>query len=148
MIIKPPKNPVTIAINGFLIDNYLRDFFEKNLPAYSFQITSGYRDEQKNAEVGGVQDSTHLYNLGRDYVITRAGVVLNDSQMEKLFKEFILPQWEGFTKYYRRSGGASTGHIHGNLDRDLNNYTKFAGIAAIGAAVAFGIKKFIKKRGE
>jgi len=141
MIKMIPKNPVTLAINGFLMDNYLRDFAEKNLPAYGYEITSAYRDEEKNREVGGVENSAHLYNLARDIVLTKNGIALNSAQLKQVYDQFIKPSWEGYSKLYHS-------HIHLNMDRELSEYTRFAGYAATAFIAAFGIKKFIKKYKE
>ena len=63
------KNPIVIAINGWLIENYLKKFNENYLPNFEIVETSGFRTEEKNRNIGGAKDSAHVYNLARDYVL-------------------------------------------------------------------------------
>lgn len=145
-LLKPPKNPVTLAINGWLIENYLDNFFKINLPAYEPIYTSEYRTPGHNKDVGGGPDSTHVYNLGRDFALKRKadGIILSDAQAENVFNDYFKT-WEGFAKFYPTGPGENSHHIHAHIDRDITTYTKYVGIAAIAAGAAWAFNKYKTK---
>jgi hypothetical protein len=146
-----PKNPVTLTINGWITDQYLRSFFNRFLPEYDYVITSGQRtqDEQQDMIKRGLkpsQYSSHLYNLARDFVITRAGKVLPDLEMAKIWREKILPYWEGYTYFSDKTPETNTGWVHANIERDYTKITRILGIGASLAAAIWTGKKIFKKR--
>lgn len=149
--IKPPKNPITLALNGWLTDNYIKSFFNEYLPNYEPVFTSGYRTEEHNRDIGGAADSSHLYNLGKDFALKNkaTGVILNDTQAKKVYNE-AFPYWEGYAKFYPTAPGGNSHHIHANLDREITNYTKYIGIAVMAAGAVYVFNKykgqFTKKR--
>lgn len=140
-MIQVPKNPITIKINGWLIEYYLRSFASKYLPEYDLQITSGYRSPGEQAALrekgfSAAVDSAHLYNLARDFVILKDGKILSDTEMEKVFKD-RFPYWEGYSYFNPKTALTSTGWIHANIERELTRYTMYLGIA--GSAVLAGV---------
>lgn len=142
-----PKNPITIKINGWLTDNFLKSFMEKNLPAFDYKVTSGYRSLAKNAELkkagyNPAADSAHLYNLARDVVLyDKNGKILSDEQMKKVWNQFISPTWEGYTYFSPKTSNTKTGWIHLNLDRAITEKTQLLGLAAMAIAVGLSYKK-------
>lgn len=142
-----PKNPITIKINGWLTDNYVKSFIEKNLPAFDYKITSGYRSAAKNAELkkagyNPAADSAHLYNLARDIVLyDKTGKQLSDDQLKKVWTQFISPNWEGYTYFNPKTAATSSGWIHLNIDRAISEKTKLIGMAAMAVAVGLSYKK-------
>ena len=146
-----PKNPITIGINKSLLDKALKTLNETYLPNFDIVVTSQYRDKRKNKDVGGAEDSSHMYGLAADYVLKNrtTGVMLNDSQMERVFNEFIKPNWPGYTYFSPTQPHTKTGWIHGNLDRDISKYAGWAAAAGIIAGGAFlftRLKQQFKKK--
>lgn len=145
-----PKNPITLTINGWLMDNYLKYFFKTFLPEYEFIVTSGYRSEDKQKEMkesglNPAEFSAHLYNFARDYVITKNGRMLTDIEMNHLFQSRIKPNWEGYTYFAFKTKNTNTGWIHGNIVRDHTKITGMIGLlAGIGGALYTGKKIYNK----
>ena len=54
--------------------------------------------------------------------------------MERVFNDYILPNWEGYTYFSPKQEHTNTGWIHGNIDRKINKTTKLFGYAATAAA--------------
>lgn len=142
----PPISPTTIAANGKMVDNYLSSFLSQNLPKkYSIYITSGYRDQQKNEEVGGATDSAHLYNLARDFVFTYAdtGQVVPESEAVGLYSDNFR-NWNGYT-YFEPGMDGRTYHVHVNLPRDYSKvgtyWTASLGITALLIGVGFVFRR-------
>ncbi len=132
-MLKPPTFPFTLAINGAVIDTVLDWFQAKYLPAYKVVVTSGARTAEKNAQVGGAQDSTHLYNLGRDFVLYRRdGSALTQKEGKMIFDEFISPHWPGYSLW-------EGDHVHVNLSRSVSTVV---GAVSIGLAAWAGYKAF------
>lgn len=145
-----PKNPLTIKINGWLVDNYLKSFFKTFLPGYEFYVTSGYRSQAKQQEMKekGLKPaafSAHLYNLARDFVIKKNGRLLSDIEMKALFNQKIKPHWEGYTYFSNKTPATNTGWIHGNIERNHTKITGTIGLAATVAGVLFTGKKLLNK---
>ncbi len=142
-----PKNPITIAINKSILEKALKVFNETYLPTYDIVVTSFYRNEKKNSEVGGSEDSAHMYGLAADYVLKNkiTGVILNDSQMRRVFNEFIKPNWPGYTYFSPKQSNTATGWIHSNLERNISKYAGWAGVAGMAAGVAFLFPKILKQ---
>lgn len=142
-----PKNPVTLKINGWLIENYLNSFMNRYLPAYQFRETSGYRDTEANRAANGVIDSSHLYNLAKDGNLIKiaTGEVVSEAEGKALYDQYFVPYWEGYTEFEPDSPGERW-HIHANISRGITTYTKWAGI--LGGAIVGGIflNKLIKKK--
>jgi len=145
-----PKNPITLTINGWLTDNYLKHFFKMFLPGYELLVTSGYRSEEKQKEMKerGLNPSmfsAHLYNFARDYVIKKDGAILSDNEMRSLFKNDIEPNWDGYTYFSPKTSHTHTGWIHGNIIRDHTKVTGTLGLAAgLAGAALIGKKIFAK----
>lgn len=120
-----PVNPITIMFNQMKVGAARNKLQKNHLPEYGIIITSGYRNREKNTEVGGAQDSTHMYGLGEDWVLTYENVVLNESQMEKIFYEKIEPNWPGYALF-------EGDHIHVNLNREESKKSSILAWSAIG----------------
>jgi len=133
--IKPPKFPLTVAINGAITDFYFDYFMKKHFPAgYAFTITSGYRTQAKNNEVGGAANSAHLHNLGRDFVVTKNGTLLNQSEYQNFYNNYIKDSWNGYSY-------TSGKHIHVNLSRKIGIAANLLAISVFGI---LGINIFTK----
>jgi len=143
----PPVNPVTIKVNGWLIDNQLHSFMNKYLPAYTFRETSGYRDFESNRAADGVIDSSHLYNLAKDgnLVNIATGEIISEQEGLKLYNDYFVPYWDGYAEFAKGSPGERW-HIHVNIDRGLTTYTKYAGILAGVVVGGIVLKKLIKTK--
>lgn len=143
----PPRNPLTIAINGYFIDQALNDFAEKFLQNYELVITSAYRTETKNKEVGGAPDSAHLFNLARDLVLFSKDTKkpLTAEQLKKVWDETFSIQWPGYT-YFKPAYPDHGPSIHVNIERTLTEATKWAGLAATGLIATFTISRMINAR--
>lgn len=144
-----PTNPAVLKANGILIENYINEFFYQYLPGYTYFYTSKYRGEELNRKVGGVEDSTHRWNLGRDWIIL-------DSEGEKIPEEKARELWPIFEKNWNSNGyidftgstiGGSGYHIHGNLSRDVSTPASWVGGAIALAGIAYLFKKFILDKG-
>lgn len=146
-----PINPITIFLNGFIRQNAVDNFFERNLPAYDRITTSVYRNPVKNKEVDGAPDSAHQYNLAEDFVL------INKSTREKIpeakarivFDEFIKPAWKGYTEF-EPSTETEGYHIHANLDRSLSKAMSLLGFTAVTVGGIYlyksgAIKELLKK---
>lgn len=143
----PPTNPGTLKTNGVLIDNYLREYFNKYFPLYGYHVTSGYRTQAENAALPDASpDSSHLYNLGRDFVILdQSGEMIPEDLAKKLHSEFFS-DWKGYS-YFSPSRaqddpkGEKTYHIHANLPREWSNKTKWIGALLTAGAGVFIVMK-------
>ena len=52
----------------------------RDIAGISFKITSGYRTKERNAEVGGVPNSSHLIGVAADIAVSSGGeryIILN-----------------------------------------------------------------------
>ena len=121
------------------------------MPGYDVQVTSAYRspqDQQRLKDQGykPAADSAHLYNLAKDYVLINkaTGQYLKDVELEKVFKDFIKPNWIGYTYFDPSIPGKKGAHIHGNIDRSWSEKAKYAALAAGVISGAFALNKFIK----
>jgi hypothetical protein len=133
--IKPPKLPLTISINGAITDFYFDYFMGKYFPAgYSYTVTSGYRDLLKNKQVGGAENSSHVHNLGRDFVVYKNGSLLNGPELKAFYDKYISGKWPG---YSYESGK----HIHVNLSRKIGIAANILAVSVFGI---IGINVFAK----
>lgn len=124
--IKPPKNPLTVKINMAILDYYFQWFAKKYLPAFKPVITSGYRTEEKNKEVGGALNSAHLHGLAYDFVLQYPnGQAVPKVQAKTVFDEYIAPNWHGFALW-------EDDHVHVNLSRKVTEYAAMMGMAVMG----------------
>lgn len=145
MFPKIPKGPITIGLNGFLMDSIFKKFVEKYLPAYEVEITSGYRTPAENEAVDGAEYSAHLYNLARDFVLKdRQGNYLPAVKLRQIYNEFVKPYWEGYSSYNPPKTG-KTGWIHVNIDRDISKKTQTIETIAGGIALGIAAKKIFDK---
>jgi len=143
----PSKNPITTRINEWIFEKYLNNFMERYLPNYTFRQTSGTRTRAENENVGGVEDSAHLYGLAADgNLINKAtGEIVDEAAGKRIYTEYFLPNWEGVALW---SPGTKEKrwHIHIHIDRELNNFTKWGGIGVATIAGAIAIKKYIQQK--
>lgn len=125
---KIPKNPITIFINETITKSFFESFAKKYLPTFKPVVTSAFRTEEKNREVGGVPDSAHLYGLALDFYLTDpdTGQFIGQERQSQAFNQFIKPYWP-------ESGYAldEETHIHLNLDRKITQATSVLGMGAI-----------------
>ena len=139
-----PTGPVTIGLNGFIMDTVFRGFVKKYLPAYEVIVTSDYRTPAENEEAQGTDFSAHMYNLARDFALKdNKGNLVSAKQLKALYEQFVEPNWPGYS-YYNNPVSGSTGWIHLNLDRWITDKTKFAEIAVGAVTVGFAVKKIIQ----
>lgn len=80
-------------------------------------ITSGYRTEQRNLEVGGSPTSQHLFGEAADFICRHA-------ESMGLVYRFLLDElaWKGEIIWYKKRG-----HIHVSLPRlgvKMDQFTK------------------------
>lgn len=145
-----PSNPITLAINGLMVDAAMRKIHREQFPDLEVQYTSGYRSPVTNANTpGAVEDSTHTYNLGRDFVLLKDGKVLSDSQMQRVWETKFNPNWPDFSYFMPTQPGNNTGHFHAHLNRNLSNTNLLlglAGLGVVGGGIWFAIKKFKENR--
>lgn len=143
----PSKNPITIRMNEWLFEKYLTHFMDRYLPNYIWRKTSGTRDAQTNRDVGGVEDSAHLYGLAQDgnLINRNTGEIVDEATGRKIFNEYFEPYWEGYAEF---SPGRpdKRWHVHLHIDREINHVTKWAGIGVAAVAGALIIKKFIQPK--
>lgn len=145
--VKPPTSPITVRLNQFVLSTYFKWFVKKYLPAFKVVITSGYRAPDKNAEVGGVENSAHLHGLAYDIILQKPdGAAITRDQARKVFADFIAPNWGGYALWEDGAGadGKKTWHIHLNLSRRVTEYASIFGISVIGI-VGF---KFFSSMGD
>lgn len=148
-MITPPKDPGTLKANGFIIDNYLREFFNSYYHGFGYHVTSAYRDFQENIEAGGASDSAHLYNLARDFVILdRSSQIVPEERAKSMWEQFS-DLWKGYT--YFSPSKPSTGrddakgyHIHANLPREWTVRTKWVGGLMTAGIIGFLAYKVFK----
>lgn len=128
-----PSSPITLAINGLMVDAAMRKIQREHFPEYEVQYTSAYRSPVVNAATrGSVKDSTHTYNLGRDLVFTKNGVVLSDPQMKIIHDTKFSPNWPDFSYFKPTQPGNETGHVHAHLNRSLSDTNFLLGLAGLG----------------
>lgn len=143
---KIPKGPVSLTINGMIVDAVLHNFARTYLSPYDYEVTSGYRNRIENIEADGTQFSAHLYNLARDIVLKdkSTGQYLTPDRLKEVYQIYVKPYWQGWSNYNPPATG-TTGWIHLNLDRDISKSTILLDYAANGFILAIGIKKLLKK---
>lgn len=128
----PPKSPVTVKLNQAVLDFVFWHWVKKCLPGYGVTITSGYRTNAKNGEVGGAANSAHLHGLAYDFVYTNpAGKIITIEQARDVYQAMIEPYWPGFSLFEVSPSGVW--HVHVNLSRHITTYMGMAGVAVIGA---------------
>lgn len=147
-----PRNPVTLLLNDYIMDSTLKTFAEKNLPAYELIITSESRTEaeQEDLKAKGYtpsENSAHLYHLARDFVLKNkaTGQMVAASKLESIWKDFIKPNWVGYTYFAPAKSGVKGAHIHVNLDRSISDSTKLIGWATIGLTTFLTVKKILSR---
>jgi hypothetical protein len=141
--IPPPKSPLTIQINLFVLRLYFDWFMKTYLPAYTYRVTSEYRDEAHNAEIGGASNSAHVHGLARDFVlINTAGEVVGADQTKSVYDSYVAPNWKGYSEFENKDG---VYHIHVNISREVGIYASVMGVAAIGV---IGFKMFSSLGGK
>ncbi len=154
MLIVPSKNPLTNYINGLMVDASLKHLIENYLPAWDIKITSGYRSQADQLDLisrgyNAAKDSSHLYNLARDFILINktTGNTASDSEMQKIYEQFIKPYWIGYSKFTAKQSHTVSGWIHVNLDRDISQKNKILGIGIVGIISVGGIYKLLKQLG-
>lgn len=145
--IPPPKSPVVVNLNLWVLRRVFDWFMGKYLPNFGFIITSEYRTEARNREVGGAANSAHVHGLARDVVLTMktSNALVPESQALKVFKEFILPHWPGYAEFEPATSGEGY-HIHVNLSRQIGIYAGAVAVAAGGIAVFKLVQNLTKRK--
>lgn len=131
--IPPPSFPLVAQVNQAYTDFVFRRWFAKNFPGYEVEETGGLRTQERNAQVGGANNSAHLHGLAKDFAIKKSGRVLSVPEHQALYTAVVVPTWPGFTEF-----DPSNNHIHVNLTREITPIMTMAvGAAAViaGAAV-------------
>lgn len=142
--IRPPTSPLTAKINLAILGFYFDHFVKKYLPAFVPQITSGYRDPEKNSSVDGAENSAHLHGLAYDFVLNYPnGQPVPKAQAKAVYAEFIQPNWPGFSLWEETPAGVW--HVHVNLSRRITEYAGIMGVAAMGV-VGFAIINSLEGR--
>lgn len=141
---KIPTGPITIGLNGMIMNSVFNNFVKKYLPAYDVEVTSSYRNPAENEAVDGAEYSAHLYNLARDFVLKyKDGNYVSAEKLEKVYNEFVKPYWEGYSYYHPPKTGV-TGWIHVNIDRNLTNKTKVVEMTTGAIAIGLAIRKVLQ----
>lgn len=139
-----PTGPITIGLNGFIMDTVFNGFIKQYLPAYEVITTSGYRTPDENEKAGGAKYSAHQYNFARDFALKdREGNLLSPERLKSVYDEFVKPNWNGYSSYNPPKTG-NTGWIHVNIDRSITLKTRVAEYAITGVSLFLGIKKIYK----
>jgi len=135
--IPAPAFPLTVQLNLVYLRLVFDWFRSKYLPAFDVQVTSEYRDQAHNREVGGADNSAHVHGLARDFILKyKDGRVVPVAQAKAVFDEFIAPNWPGFALW-------EGDHIHVNLSRRVSNTSGLVGVGLVG----FGVYKLVKSIG-
>jgi len=149
-----PVNPATLRANGVLIDAALKEFMGKYLPGYGYHVTSGERSKQQNIDVGGVEDSAHLYNLARDFYFLKDGNRISEDNAKTLYGVF-KDYWakDGYVEFSESRPaddprGEKRYHMHVNLWRGLSKQTKWLGIAVVSLAITLIVRRMIQSNKE
>lgn len=147
-----PSNPITVAVNGFITENVIQSVIKKHLPGYGILFTSGHRthsDQERLLEAGykPAKDSSHLYNLARDFVLINAntGEQINGETMEALYFDKFKPFFPGYSYFDPARPGVKGAHIHANLPRELTDKTKIIGYLGAGFVLFILFKQGLKK---
>lgn len=125
--IAPPSFPLTARINQAITDFYFDHFASKYLSAYDVRKTSGLREMDHNAEVGGAPNSAHLHGLAVDFQLWRDGHRVPLSEEAQIFSTIIKPKWSGYAQ-----NEPEKNHIHVNLTRRITLTTGVTSIAVMG----------------
>lgn len=142
--ILPPSNPLTVKLNQVILKFVSDSFDAKYLPAYEVLQTSGFRDQAKNLEVGGAENSAHVHGLARDIVLKHGGKKIPLVQAKAIFRDFIKPNWPGYALLETGSDPESW-HIHLNLPRTVTIYAGLISLAVLGVVGYEVIKSWPKK---
>jgi hypothetical protein len=127
-----PVNPLTLKINGAILDFVLGNFIKKQLPNFAKIKTSGYRTVEHNASVGGVANSAHTHGLAEDFQLAfQNGSKVSEVQAKSAFDQFIKPNWPGFSEFEPAHGGEGY-HIHVQLSREITTYAGIVAMAGLG----------------
>lgn len=141
----PPTNKIILEANGWVLEKYLKFFFSTFVSSkYNYRETSGYRSPEENAKTpGAAADSTHMYNLGKDWILIyqNDGTIVPESEAKREFEQF-KKKWKGYI-YFDPSTKDKTYHIHSNIDRDITKYTKFFAVSVGVAGVGIIAKSFM-----
>lgn len=147
--IAPPGFPLIAKINQAITDYYFDHFVEKYLAplGLSVRVTGKLRDVDRNAEVGGAENSAHLHGLAIDFQLLRAGKPLTPADTAQVFRDVIKPNFPGYAVDETPIG---KNHIHVNYTRLITTYTSLAGFAVAGILSVPIFKKLFapsKKKG-
>jgi len=140
--IKPPKNPLTIKINGLIFEYYMDYFNNKYMPlGYTYITTSQYRTPEYNASVkGSASNSAHMFNLARDWVVRKDGKPVEGKELQEFHSKYVKPYWKGYTY-------AGEKHIHANLSRRISTASTMLAVSAMGLMGINLYSKLTKKKG-
>ncbi len=137
--IAPPKFPLTARINQAITDFYFDRFAAKYLSGYEVHKTSGLREADHNAEVGGEPNSAHLHGLATDFQLFRAGVRVPLAEEARVFDQVVKPHWPGYAQ-----NEPEKNHIHVNLSRQITISTGLTTMAVFGFVSVPVIKNLFK----
>jgi len=125
--IPPPSFPLTARINQAITDFYFDHFAAKYLSAYDVRKTSGLREADHNADVGGASNSAHLHGLAIDFQLWKNGARLSPAEEARVFDQVVKPNWPGFAQ-----NEPEKNHIHVNLTRQITVTTGLTSFAIAG----------------
>lgn len=134
--IPPPTSSMVVKANGVLTRKVFDWFVSQYLPAYEARVTSTYRTQEHNAEIGGAENSAHVHNLAVDFVLYRGGIPLSREEAKGIFGTYVDPYWPGFALFEVSPSAKPAGyHIHVNLPRRTGLYIGGALLAGTGFSV-------------
>lgn len=130
--IAPPSSPLTVKINLAILDFVWSRFAQKYLPAFETVITSSYRTQEHNEKVGGAANSAHVHGLAYDVVLRQGEKIIPLPMAQKVFAEYVKPNWPGYALFELADNKDSSWHIHLNLSRQITTYAGIMGVALLG----------------
>jgi len=137
--IAPPAFPLTARINQAITDFYFDRFATKYLSGYEVRKTSGLREADHNAEIGGEPNSAHLHGLAIDFQLWKAGARVSPAEEARVFDQVVKPAWPGYAQ-----NEPDKNHIHVNLSRQITISTGLTSLAVFGFIAVPVVKIFLK----
>ncbi len=137
--IAPPAFPLTARINQAITDFYFDRFATKYLTGYEVRKTSGLREADHNAEVGGEPNSAHLHGLAIDFQLWKNGARVSPAEEARVFSQVVKPAWPGYAQ-----NEPDKNHIHVNLSRQITISTGLTSLAVFGFIAVPVVKSLLK----